>query len=228
MSRTGTSRSTACPRGEAMAGFLIAFEGPDGSGKSTVAGQVASRLEGDGVHVLVTREPGGTEIGRQIRRILLERDLERDPVTELLLMCADRAEHVGAVIRPALEEGTLVITDRFAASTRAYQGAGLGIPAATIEAAIALATGGLEPNLTILFDVPGEIARDRRLSRAVEQNDIDRRSVEFHERVRLGFREQAAANPESWHVIDATQPLEEVVDQVLSVIDAAMARELRN
>ena len=207
-----------------MRGTFIAFEGADGSGKSTVAGHVAASLEAAGVPVTLTREPGGTEVGRHLRRILLESELSCDPVTELLLMCADRAEHVRSVILPALGRGTCVLSDRYAASTRAYQGAGLGIDVASVEAAIEVATGGLTPDLNVLFDVPSEVALERRQRRNGDQNEIDRRSVQFHERVRADFLAQARSHPREWIVIDASQPLAVVIGQAMSAIESVLAK----
>jgi dTMP kinase len=210
-----------------MTGVFIAFEGPDGSGKSTVARLVSERLGTHGVKVVLTREPGGTPLGQGIRQLLLEGNLERGPITELLMMCADRAEHVRSVVLPALARGECVITDRYSGSTRAYQGAGLGIEPDLVEQAIQIATGGLEPELTVLFDIDTETGRTRRLGRPDGQNDIDRRSVEFHERVREGFLAQAHAHQDRWVVIDAAQPLDDVVTQALEAVQLARSARAR-
>ena len=210
-----------------MDGVFIAFEGLDGSGKSTVARLVSDQLTAEGVPVLLTREPGGTEIGHGLRQLLLERSLERHPVTELLVMCADRAEHVRSVILPALDRGNCVITDRYTASTRAYQGAGLGIEPETVERVIQVATGGLEPHLTVLFDIDTETARNRLRSRPGGQNEIDRRSVEFHERVRSGFLAQARFYRDRWVVIDASQPFDDVGILALEAVQAALTNKAR-
>lgn len=211
-----------------MRGVLIAFEGPDGSGKSTVAQHVAEQLVREGVNLVLTREPGGTELGKHVRRILLETDVSWDPVTELLLMCADRAEHVRSIVRPALESGASVITDRYAGSTRAYQGAGLGIDATIVERAIQIATDGLEPHLTLLLDVESAIALERRLQRPDTENEIDRRSVEYHERVRESFLVQARRNPNTWLVLDAAQPLAEVAEHATRAIESMYTYLARN
>lgn len=208
-----------------MRGIFIALEGLDGSGKSTVAEGLKSHFASLGQAVVLTREPGGTAFGRGIRQLLLDSEIEREPITELLMMCADRAEHVRTVIRPALDRGQLLIADRYAASTRAYQGAGLGVDPEVVEQAIRISTGGLEPDLTLLLDLEPAVARDRRQLRRDAQNDIDRRSVEFHERVRTGFQEQATRNPGTWIIVDASQPAPAVVAESIEAIGACVARE---
>ena len=210
-----------------MDGLFVAFEGPDGSGKSTAASIVGDQLTAAGISVLLTREPGGTELGRGVRQLLLDRNLPRQPITELLMMCADRAEHVRSVIQPALVRGDCVISDRFAASTRAYQGAGLGIDPDVVEHAIQIATSGLEPDLTVLFDIDPETAQRRRAGRPNAQNDIDRRSVGFHERVREGFLAQARAHRDRWVVIDAAQSLDAVVDHALKAAMSSISSKAR-
>jgi dTMP kinase len=201
-----------------LLGRFVVLEGPDGSGKSTVARELARLLAAQGETTVLTREPGGTELGKVIRELLLDRHFDRHPFTELLLMCADRAEHVRTVIVPALERGDWVISDRYAGSTRAYQGAGLGLDRNYVEQCIQIATGGIEPDLTLLLDVASDVARLRRQTRTQGQNDIDQRSVEFHERVRAAFLDQARTHPESWVVIDAAQSLDQVTTQVRSAV----------
>jgi dTMP kinase len=201
-----------------LRGRFVVLEGPDGSGKSTVARELAGFLAAQGESTVLTREPGGTELGKVIRELLLDRHFDRHPVTELLLMCADRAEHVRTVIVPALERGDWVISDRYAGSTRAYQGAGLGLDRNYVEQCIQIATEGIEPDLTLLLDVASDVARLRRQTRTQGQNDIDQRSVEFHERVRAAFLAQARSHPESWVVIDAAQSLDQVTAQVRSAV----------
>lgn len=206
-----------------MRGVFIALEGLDGSGKSTVAEGLARYVDTMGMATVLTREPGGTEFGRAIRHLLLDRSLERQPITELLMMCADRAEHVQSVIQPALARGNVVITDRYAASTRAYQGAGLGVDAELVERAIWIATGGLEPDLTLLLDVDVDVAQKRRHARPDAQNDIDRRSLEFHERVRAGFLVQAMRHPQTWVIVNASQSTDAVVADAMEAIGALVA-----
>jgi dTMP kinase len=199
--------------------IFIAFEGIDGSGKSTAARIIGERLRELGLDVVSTREPGGTEPGRQIRALLLENDHALAPVTELLLMCADRAEHVATVIRPALEIGKIVLCDRYAGSTRAYQGYGLGLDTCDVDAAIAIATGGLMPDLTILFDLEPSAAHARRSGDAGSLNQLDMRDFAYRTRVRDGFL-ALAGSTSNWHVIDASQPAERVVDLALELINA--------
>jgi len=202
-----------------MPGVFIAFEGIDGSGKSTAARSVAEQLRARGLDVVLTREPGGTEPGRQIRALLLESDHGLAPETELLLMCADRAEHVATVIRPALGAGAIVVSDRYAGSTRAYQGYGLGLNTSIVDAAIRIATGGLCPDLTILFDLEPEVAHSRRSGEAEQLNQLDVRDLEYRTRVRDGFLKLAQAS-ERWRVVDASQPLNLVIRELLALVEA--------
>jgi len=204
-----------------MSGVFIAFEGIDGSGKSTAARAVADHLRARGLDVVLTREPGGTELGREIRAILLEGQNQLAPGTELLLMCADRAEHVATVIRPALNAGAIVISDRYAGSTRAYQGYGLGLDMSSVNTAIEIATGGLCPDLTILFDLDPELAHERRSGDAGQLNLLDVRDFDYRTRVREGFLKLAQAS-ERWRVVDASQPLDIVAAQALELIGAVV------
>jgi dTMP kinase len=202
-----------------MPGVFIAFEGIDGSGKSTAARSVVDQLRAGGLNVVLTREPGGTEPGRQIRALLLESDHGLSPETELLLMCADRAEHVASVIRPALETGASVVSDRYVGSTRAYQGYGLGLDTSMVDAAIEIATGGLCPDLTILFDLEPELAYSRRSGDAARLNRLDVRDLEYRTRVRNGFLKLARSS-ERWRVVDASRPLDVVINEALTLVVA--------
>jgi dTMP kinase len=202
-----------------MTGVFIAFEGIDGSGKSTAARAVVDQLRARSLNAVLTREPGGTEPGRQIRALLLDSDHGLAPETELLLMCADRAEHVATVIQPALETGAIVISDRYAGSTRAYQGYGLGLDMAVVDAAIRIATGGLCPDLTILFDLDSEIAHARRSGDAEQLNQLDIRDLEYRTKVRDGFLKLARSS-ERWRVVDASQPLDHVISEALALVEA--------
>lgn len=184
--------------------MFVSFEGPDGSGKTTQVALLAERLRGEGVPTVVTREPGGTVVGAALRELLLESQLALTPATEALLMTADRAEHVEQIIRPALERGGVVVTDRYLDSTLAYQGAGRGLSLDVLEAMQHLATGGLTPDLTFLLDVPVEAGLERKRD-SVELNRLDRESIAFHQRVAEGFRHLASRDPDRWRVIDATQ-----------------------
>ncbi len=204
-----------------MPGLFIAFEGLDGSGKSTVLKRVAEEIADPETPVIVTREPGGTPLGLAIRELLLGQNHRPTARAELLLMCADRAEHVSTVIQPALDAGQVVLSDRFAASTRAYQGGGLGLPSGDVEAAIAAATGGLEPDLYVLFDVDPEVGNSRRSRNPATVNALDQRTLEFKQSVRATYLSMADGNAR-WAVVDANQPLDEVINQVIEIVRARL------
>jgi dTMP kinase len=194
-----------------MSGF-ITFEGPDGSGKTTQIQTLHERLVREGFEVLCLREPGGTAIGDQIRLILHDtRNVEMRPNTELLLYSASRAQLVGQVIRPALESGRLVLCDRFAESTLAYQGYGRGLDLQALKAITEFATGGLRPDLIVYLDIATEdgLLRRQRSARAGqgEWNRMDQQDLEFYGRVRAGYLEMAAQDPQRWFVLDATLPI---------------------
>ena len=198
---------TTPPRGR-----LIALEGIDGCGKSTQA-----RLLADSLGALLTHEPGATDLGRALRRLLLDPDRAAPtPRAEALLMAADRAEHVDEVIAPALAEGRWVVTDRFSGSTLAYQGWGRGLSADPLRQVVAWAAGGVEPDLSILVDVPLDVARHRLASGSPDR--LERLGTDFHERVRHGFVALARSDPEEWAVVDGTQPVALVASQVADVV----------
>jgi dTMP kinase len=184
--------------------MFLTFEGLDGSGKTTQVALLADRLRQAGEDLVVTREPGGTPVGAELRRILLDSPVELTPVSEAMLMTADRAEHVERVIRPALARGLIVISDRYLDSTLAYQGAGRGLPHNILEDMQQLATGGLMPDMTFLLDVPVEAGLSRKLG-GTEMNRLDRESIVFHQSVADGFRRLAARDVVRWRVVDATQ-----------------------
>lgn len=186
-------------------GRFIAFEGGEASGKSTQA-----RLLADRIDALLTREPGGTPIGEQVRALLLDPAVAVDERAEALLMASARAQHVHDVIEPALASGRHVVTDRFTASSLAYQGYGRGLPLEEVRALSAFATGGLEPDLYVLLDVPPDVAASRR-DRAHDR--MESAGEDFHRRVREGF---LALVDERWLVVDGTLPVEEVEATVLS------------
>jgi len=189
---------------------FITFEGPDGSGKTTQARLLAEWLGEQGYEVVLTREPGGTDIGDQIRVVLHDpRNTAMDARTEILLYSASRAQHVAERIRPALAAGKIVISDRYADSTLAYQGYGRGLDLETLQRVTTFATGGLKPDLTLYLDVPPEAGLQRRQLGGVEWNRLDAETLEFHQRVRAGYLELARQGPERWVIIDAARSIEE-------------------
>jgi dTMP kinase len=191
-------------------GIFISFEGIEGTGKSTQARLLRDWLEGQGMEAVLTREPGGTEIGKSIRRVLLsEEHGSMDPVTELLLYAADRRQHIKELILPSLEQGLVVITDRFSDSTRAYQGSARGLDLKLLDALDEAATGGLKPDLTLVLDmdVRNGLLRNQN---ANKRDRLELEDVAFHERVRAGFLDIQRAEPERVRLIDATGTVEDV------------------
>ncbi len=212
-----------------MTGYFITFEGPEGGGKSTQARLLAERLRAAGYPVTLTREPGGTPAGEAIRAIWddpARSDLL--PITDLLLLCAGRAQHVGALIRPALERGEIVISDRYADSTRAYQGYGSGLDFATIETLLQIATGGLTPDLTILLDIPAAEGLARRHSASQAGSNpldrLDQRSLEYHQRVHAGYLQLAAQEPERWVIFDACEDPQTLAAAIWQTVQARLAK----
>jgi dTMP kinase len=208
-----------------MAGVLITLEGGEGSGKSTQAEALYQRLLLEGKAALLVREPGGTPAGERVRALLKAQHDERStssgnggtltPVTELLLFCAARAQLVDTVLRPALEEGHVVVCDRYTASTVAYQGYGRGLPLEDVERANRLATGGLEPDLVLLLDTPLETGRSRIEGRSDgEGRRFEEEPAWFHGRVRDGYLAQAKADPDRWLVVDGTLAQEQVAETI--------------
>jgi dTMP kinase len=204
-----------------LRGKFITFEGIDGSGKSTQLRTLASELLGLGYDVLTTHEPGGTPLGRRLREAFLETEETVSPLAELLLFAADRAQHVNFFIKPELELGKIVISDRFADATAAYQGAGRGFPEKTVDQIIKLATDGLKPDLTLFFDIPVEGAILRTNSRSdddTKRNRMDLETAEFYARVRNAYLEIALREPERFRVIDASRSVEEIHAKVLEIV----------
>jgi dTMP kinase len=194
-----------------MRGWFITLEGPEGCGKSTQLRLLASWLSQAGVEPVVTREPGGTPIGEVIRDLL--HDCSRTDMafeTEILLYAASRAQHVVQVIRPELDQGRIVLCDRFYDSTYAYQGYGRGLPLEALRRITAFATQGLVPDLTLYLDVSPEVGLRRRQESGEALNRLDREAVAFHTRVRQGYLALMAEEPERWRCIDATRPIEAV------------------
>ena len=204
--------------------MFFAFEGPDGSGKSTQAARLAERLRAAGREVVTVREPGGTPAGERIRAILLGEGgtVELSARADALLFNASRAQLVDDVIRPALARGAVVIADRYSASTLAYQGYGSGLPLDELRGLVAVATGGLEPDLTLLFDLPSETGLARK-SGGDRTRFEERFDVSFHARVAEGFRALAAADPVRWRTLDALRDPERLADEVASIADSALA-----
>jgi dTMP kinase len=196
-----------------MTGHFIAFEGGEGSGKSTQARRLADRL---GSRALFTFEPGDSVLGAQLRHLLLDAaSLEITDRAEALLMAADRAQHVVEVIRPALEAGRTVITDRYAGSSVAYQGHGRQLPAGEVEQLSRWAADGLWPDLVLLLEVTPSAAEQRR-SRAKDK--VESAGAAFHQRVHDGFLRQAIEDPDRWAIIDGTQDEDAVAAQIWDVI----------
>jgi len=215
---------------------LITFEGGEGSGKSTQARLLAERLRAAGREVVLTREPGGTPIGEQLRALVRKPALARrfhrelaggdwqrlDPLAELFLMEASRAQLVAELILPALAHGAVVISDRFDDSTLAYQGGGRGLDPASLKLVNAVATRGLRPALTVLVDVPPDLGL-RRKHGEQGRDAIGGEALPFHERVRAAYLGLAAAEPDRWLVLDGSQPVERIAALVWERVAALPA-----
>ena len=207
--------------------MFITFEGIEGAGKSTAIEFLVEYLQAHGYDPVTTREPGGSALGRRLRSLLLDvRTTGLCSRAELFLFLADRAQHVAEVISPALEAGQVVLCDRFTDSTLAYQGYGRGLDTEYLRGLNQAATGGLQPELTLLLDLPvrcgleraGE--RNRATGIVIAEGRFDSESLDFHERVRRGYRALAEEEPERFAIIDASQPPEDVVLQCRSAIEA--------
>jgi dTMP kinase len=204
-----------------VAGTFITFEGIDGSGKSTQLRMLANFLKQEGCEVLLTREPGGTPVGNRLRAALLDAQEEVDPLTELLVFAADRAQHVRRVLRPALESGQVVFSDRYADATAAYQGAGRGFSPELISEIIQLATEGLKPDLTLLFDLSVEdsTTRTRRRGNGTQRGDrLDAEDAAFHTRVRNAYLRLAQDEPERIKVVETNQAVELTHERVKEIV----------
>ncbi len=199
--------------------MFITFEGSEGSGKSSQQAQLAEYLRGRGIPLLVTREPGGTEIGEQVRAILSDlKNTAMHPRAEILLFQASRAQLVEQMIRPHLEKGGVVLCDRYADSTIAYQGYGYQlVDLALLREIVSFATGGLQPDLTLLLDLDVEEGLRRR-AKGGEWNRLDAYELAFYQRVRQGYHEMARAEPDRWVIIDAGKPPDQVQAAIRSVI----------
>ena len=213
-----------------MKGLFITFEGIDGCGKSTQRDLLAQELERNGFDVLTTREPGGTPIGEEIRKILVsDASVHIASTTELLLYVAARAQHVAELIKPALEAGRIVISDRYTDSTVAFQGHGRGLDLEMIDELNRFATSGLKPDLTIVFDLDPATARARVGSRPMGGllGAFDEQHSEFHERMRQGYLKMADAEPSRVRVVNAAGSVEQTHAEVVSIV-VSMLKEVRS
>lgn len=221
--------------------LFITFEGTEGCGKSTQARLLYQRLQARGYPVILTREPGGTRIGEMIRRILMDlQHTEMDPTTEIFLFLAARAQLVNELIRPYLATGGIVVCDRYADSTYAYQGYGLGRNLAELQSLTRVATGGLVPDATILLDIPPEEGLERKWqskreresalsssqesSTPAEWNRLDARDLAYYQRVAVGFRELMQQEPDRWRCLDARQSVEHLADAIESLVEPLLSR----
>ena len=204
-----------------MRGLFITLEGIDGCGKSTQREMLAEKLKSRGFEIVVTREPGGTVIGEGIRQLLVsDASVHIAPTTELLLYVAARAQHVAELIRPSVDAGRIVISDRYTDSTVAFQGYGRGLDLDVIESLNRFATAGLKPDLTIVFDLDPNTARSRSVSRPVGGllGAFDEQHADFHERMRAGYLKMANDDPSRIRVVDASGAADETHGQVMSVV----------
>lgn len=197
-------------------GLFITFEGGDGCGKTTQIKLLDEYLQSKGYKTLLTREPGSKGLGIKLREILLNYDGEVSPVCESFLFLADRAQHVDCIIKPALEDGVVVLCDRHTDSTVAYQGYGRGLDLEQIYSLNKIATSGLKPDLTIVLDVDVETSQKRV---GLEKDRMESAGIEFFERVRKGFLEIAKQEPERVKVVDSTQSIEDIHKQILELIE---------
>jgi dTMP kinase len=203
-----------------MAGVFITFEGIDGCGKSTQLRLLASQLRVRGQELVATREPGGTTLGQRLRAALLDVQEQVDPLAELLVFAADRAHHVRTLLAPALQTDQIVLSDRYADATVAYQGAGRGFAPELIQEIVQLATGGLKPDLTLLFDlsVAESAVRTRRRVASKNTDRLDSENAEFHTRVRNAYLEMAKAEPDRFRVIDARGAVQQTHAMVMDIV----------
>ncbi len=203
--------------------MFITLEGPDGSGKSSQIRPLAEYLRQQGYDVVETREPGGTEIGDQIRKVIMDlKNKQMFPTSEILLFQASRAQLVNEVIRPALAEGKVVLCDRYADSTLAYQGYGHQTDLEELQPIVHFATGGLKPDLTLYLDIDAEEGLRRRSDGGEEWNRLDDYALAFHKRVREGYQKMIAAEPKRWVQIDGGQPAEKVQEELRRAVMARL------
>ncbi len=205
--------------------MFITLEGPDGGGKTSQAQCLAEYLRSENIEVLLTREPGGSPIGDQIRNVIMQLDnTDMDAHTEFLLFSASRAQHIAEIIRPNLEKGLTVISDRFFDSSLAYQGYGQRLPLETLKTITNFATGGLTPDLTLLLDLPVEEGLQRREADG-NWNRMDAYDFDFHRRVRRGYLKLAAETPERWVILSAEQSFDALQDEMRRAVMARLKPE---
>jgi dTMP kinase len=208
-------------------GLFIAFEGGDGAGKSTQAARLAAALESQGLSVLRTREPGGTPIGEKLRSLVLDHGHGTiDARTEALMFAASRAAHASQVIRPALAEGTVVITDRYIDSSVAYQGAGRDLGTDGVRTLNEWATEGLLPDLTVLLDVDPLQGRERRTAGDAAEDRLESEPDAFHSTIRTAFLELAASRPAGYLVLPAKSPIDELAARILARVQALLGERV--
>jgi dTMP kinase len=207
-------------------GLFVVFEGGEGAGKSTQVTRLAMSLQAEGRDVVVTREPGATDVGARIRGLVLDKTEAPSPRAEALLYAADRAHHVATVVRPALARGAVVVSDRYVDSSLAYQGAGRTLPVAEVSWLSSWATGGLKPDLVVLLDVDPTVGLTRVNSRGAGADRLESESKAFHERVRYAFLDLAAADPRRYLVLDAARPQEEISAAVLERLSAILSSDV--
>lgn len=210
--------------GKSYPGTFITLEGPEGAGKTTQLKLLSKQLDAAHCPYVITRDPGGTALGRQIRRILLNINTPIEATAELLLYQSDRAQNVAEVIKPALAKGFVVFCDRYTDSTLAYQGYGRGLSFELIEELNQVATGGLIPELTILFDIESEDGLSRLHPGTHDRLELE--SLSFHQRVRNGYLELCKKQPERWQVIDAGKPLTSVQADFRKILSEKLAIDL--
>ena len=202
---------------QAGRGRFVVFEGPEGAGKSTQIVRLAERLRAAGVDPLQTREPGGTPMGDRVREVLLDPDLRVDPLAEFLLYAAGRAQHVGEVIAPALAAGRVVLSDRFAAASVAYQGHGRGLDLAWVTEVNDRAMQGCVPDRVVLLDLDPKVGLARVAARG-RPDRLEAADLAFHRRARAGFAAQAAADPRRWRRLDADQDADALANAVWEAV----------
>ncbi|HEX2865067.1 MAG TPA: dTMP kinase [Deinococcales bacterium] len=205
-----------------MTGLFITFEGPEGAGKSTLAARLAEALRRRGVPVLATREPGGTVLGERVRAAVLGPEVEVTPMAEFLLFSASRAQLVSQVIRPALQDGQVVLCDRYADSSLAYQGGGRGLPLEFLNEVTWEATGGLRPHLTFLLDIDSRAGLERAATTGGKDR-IEADDLAFHERVRQAFLLAARNEPERFVVLDATRSPDDLVAEAGALVTGTLS-----